>query len=72
MQAKITGDVLLEVVVLANGTVGSARVLRSLDRRHGLDDEAVRTAKLWRFKPATVAGTPVDTIVQIVLEFRIY
>ena len=72
MQAKLSGEVLLEIVVLADGTVGSARILRSLDRRYGLDDEALRTAKLWRFKPATVAGKAVDVIVQLALEFRIY
>jgi protein TonB len=72
MQAKLTGEVWLEVVVLADGTVGSARVVRSLDRRYGLDQEALRTAKLWRFSPATLDGKPIDVIVTLVLEFRIY
>ena len=72
MQAKVAGDVWIEAVVRADGTVGSARIARSLDRRYGLDDEALRTAKLWRFTPAQFAGKPIDVIVTIVLEFRIY
>jgi protein TonB len=72
MQAKIAGEVLLEIVVRADGTVGSARILRSLDRRYGLDEEAIRTAKLWRFSPATAGGKPIDVFVQLALEFRIY
>jgi protein TonB len=72
MQAKLTGEVWLEVVVLADGTVGSARIVQSLDRRYGLDQEALRTAKLWRFSPATLDGKPIDVVVTLVLEFRIY
>jgi protein TonB len=72
MQAKLSGEVLLEIVVLGDGSVGAVRVLRSLDRRYGLDEEAIRTAKLWRFEPATAAGKPVDVIVQLALVFRLY
>ena len=72
MQAKLSGEVMLEVVVLADGTVGDVRIIQSLDRRHGLDQEAIRAAKLWRFKPATVQGKPVDVFVRIGLLFRIY
>src|SRR5207245_5286426 len=41
MRAKISGTVLLECVVQADGTVGAIRVLRSLDSAYGLDDEAI-------------------------------
>jgi outer membrane biosynthesis protein TonB len=37
VQARIQGAVWLEFVVLADGTVGSIRVVRSLDARLGLD-----------------------------------
>src|SRR5436309_14528701 len=36
--AKIQGQVLLEAVVLADGTVGATNVLRSLDTEFGLDN----------------------------------
>jgi TonB family protein len=45
------GVVLLECVVLSNGTVADVRIIRSLDPAFGLDEEAVRAAKQWRFIP---------------------
>jgi TonB family protein len=42
MRAKVQGGVALEAVVRADGTVGEVRVMRSLDTRYGLDDEAVK------------------------------
>jgi protein TonB len=72
MSAKVQGDVKMEVVVRKDGTVGDVRVVQSLDRVYGLDAEAIRTAKLWTFRPASCQGTPVDMLVELVLEFRIH
>src|SRR5687768_12129767 len=41
MRAKIQGAVLIECVVLTDGTVADVRVIRSLDPTFGLDEEAV-------------------------------
>ena len=71
LAAKIQGSVTLEVEVLANGTVGNVRVLKSLDRIYGLDQEAIRAAKNWFFVPARSAGRPVDTIVHLILDFNL-
>jgi hypothetical protein len=38
-------DDLVEAVVQTDGTVGEVRVVRSLDKTHGMDEEAVRTVK---------------------------
>jgi len=72
MRAKIQGEVIIEAVVLANGTVGTVKVLKSLDATYGLDAEAMRAARLWLFRPATSGGVPVDVTVTLVLEFRIH
>jgi TonB family protein len=49
------------VLVLTDGTVGeAARVIQSLDAKFGLDDEAVKASKQWKFKPASRDGKPVD------------
>jgi len=72
MRAKIQGIVELEIVVLANGTVGSVRVTKSLDRASGLDDAAVEAAKKWKFIPGTKDGVPVSTRVPMQLEFRLH
>jgi protein TonB len=72
VQAKIQGAVTLEAVILPDGTVGDERIKQSLDSRHGLEQEAIRSAKLWRFKPGTLNGVPVAVIATLVLDFRLH
>jgi protein TonB len=71
MRAKVHGSVFLEAVVLADGTVGEVRVVRSLDNEHGLDDEAVKTVKDWRFTPGKKNGVVVPVVVQIQMSFAL-
>ena len=54
----LEGEVLLEVVFSAAGSVKVVKVVRGLG--HGLDESAIRAAEQIRFKPATRAGVPVD------------
>jgi TonB family protein len=68
---KLEGDVELEVVVLADGTVGDLRVSRSLDKLYGLDDEAIGAGRQWVFLPALEAGRPVPMLVTLQMEFRL-
>jgi len=72
LRAKIQGVVELEAVVQANGTVGEVRVLRSLDRVFGLDDQAIAAAKKWLFRPGIVNGEAVPVMVHLLLEFKMY
>lgn len=69
MRANIQGAVLLECVVLPDGTVSDIKILRSLDSRYGLDEQAVQAAKQWRFLPARRFGEPVPVMVKIELSF---
>ena len=73
LRARITGIVLIEAVVLPDGSVGDVRVVRSIDRGRdlGLDDAAVEAAKRWRFRPGTRFGEPVAVLVTIELSFAI-
>ena len=71
MRAKIQGAVLLECVVLPDGSVGDVRVTRSLDSTFGLDQEAIRAAKQWRFQPGTRFGEPVPVLITIELTFTL-
>jgi TonB family protein len=71
MQAQIQGRVLLECVVKKDGSVGDVRVVRSLDKRTGLDEEAIKAARQWRFVPGTRGDTPVDVLVTIELSFTL-
>jgi TonB family protein len=69
MRAKIQGAVWLDVVVNTDGTVGAVKVAKSLDAVYGLDKEAVKTVKEWRFAPGTRDGVPVPVRVMVELTF---
>ena len=71
MRAKVQGAVTLEALIAPDGTVSDIRVVKSLDRTHGLDEEALRTARQWRFRPAMFQGQPVAYLVLIVLSFNL-
>lgn len=62
---------LVQCVVKTDGTVGDITVLRSLDKQWGLDDEAVKAAKQWRFEPGTRNGEPVNVMITIELQFKL-
>lgn len=70
LQRKIEGSVVLEIVILEDGTVGTARVVRSLDP--GLDQNAIAAAKQWKFVPGKLNGQPVAVIAELVVDFRLY
>jgi len=70
LQHMIQGTVLLELVVTREGRPSQIRVVRSLDPG-GLDEQAVTAAAQWRFEPGRLAGTPVDVLVTIMLDFWI-
>jgi len=71
MRAQIQGVVHLQCVVGTDGTVGRCSVTRSLDRTFGLDQEAIRTAQRWRFRPGMRLGEPVPVQVNIEMSFTL-
>ena len=71
MRARIQGIVEMQVVVLADGTVGPVRVVRSLDKELGLDEQAVRAVKEWTFKPGRKDDKPVNVLVNIEMTFKV-
>ena len=68
-EARVQGEVLLEAVVLANGSVGDVTVTKSLDT--GLDQQAVKAMKQWAFKPGTKDGEPVAVRVNVEMTFTL-
>jgi TonB family protein len=66
---KIQGEVLLEVVLEASGSLRVVRVVRGLG--HGLDDNAVKAAEQIRFRPATRNGQPADSTVVLHIIFQL-
>ena len=69
MDAKIEGRVAMEAVVEADGTVGEVCVTHSLDREYGLDDEAARSLKQWRFEAGKKDGAPVPVVIEVEMTF---
>lgn len=65
----VEGDVVLEIVVRRDGSVGSVRVLQSLGS--GLEQRAIDAVKQWRFTPATRFGTSVDVVVEVAVGFKL-
>jgi periplasmic protein TonB len=71
MRAKVQGSVLLECIVRPDGSVGDVKVARSLDPVFGLDLEAMKAARQWRFRPGMRQGEPVAVLVVIELTFTL-
>ena len=66
---KLEGEVLLEVMFSANGTLHVNRVVRGLG--HGLDEAAMAAANKMRFKPALRNGQPVDSTAVVHVVFQL-
>jgi protein TonB len=70
MRRKVQGTVELTAIVLKDGTVGNEVVVtRSLDDE--LDEQAIKAAKQWLFKPGTKDGQAVNVQVNIELTFTL-
>jgi len=67
MRRRVEGVVLLEAIILNDGSVGDVRVLRSLDVQ--LDQQAVSAVNRWKFKPARREGRPIPIVVSIESSF---
>jgi periplasmic protein TonB len=65
----LQGDVVLEIVVRRDGSVGEVTLLQGLGA--GLDQRAIAAVRQWRFDPARRRGTPVDVIVEVAVEFTL-
>jgi protein TonB len=70
-QNRIEGKVGLDVVVLADGTIGDVKVAQSLDTVYGLDANAVKAMKQWQFKPGMKDGKPVAVRVAVEIAYSL-
>jgi TonB family protein len=65
----LEGDVVIDLVFLANGSVQVNHVVSGLG--HGLDESAVQAAQQIKFKPAKRDGEAVDFPARVRIEFRL-
>jgi TonB family protein len=68
-QLHLEGEVSLEVIFSASGSVQVVRVVQGLG--HGLDEAAEQAASRIRFRPGTRDGAPVDTRATIHITFEL-
>ena len=60
---------IVQALVLEDGSVGDVRVVRSVPM---LDEAAVVAVRQWRFKPAKSKGLPVAVWVAIPVKFGVH
>jgi TonB family protein len=65
----LTGQVILEAVVRADGSLDGIVVLRMPEGGEWLAGAAVEAISQWRYEPGTIGGVPVDVYFTIVVEF---
>ncbi len=68
-RAKLSGTVLLAIVVDKQGDARDIRVMRGLGM--GLDEKAIEAVSRWKFKPAQKDGQPVNVRANIEINFRL-
>jgi TonB family protein len=66
---RLEGEVVMEIVVRRDGSVGDLRIIRGLGG--GLNERAVQAVRQWRFSPARRLASPVDVIVEVSVEFKL-
>ena len=66
---RVEGEVVMEIVVRRDGSVGDMRITRGL--AGGLNERATQAVRQWRFSPARRLGSPVDVIVEVSVEFKL-
>jgi protein TonB len=71
VRARAQGAILVECVVQPSGTCTNFRVKRSISPAFGLEEEAIKAASQWRFKPGLRDGQPVPVLVTIEIVFAI-
>jgi protein TonB len=65
----VEGEVVLEIVVRRDGSVGDIKLLNGLSG--GLNDRAIAAVRQWRWAPARRLGQAVDVIVEVSVEFKL-
>jgi protein TonB len=69
-KAKVTGNVLVSLIVDESGNVIRAHVLKGVGM--GLDEKALEAVRQYRFKPALENGKPVKVEVNVEVNFQIF
>jgi TonB family protein len=69
LQMRVSGTVILSVLVTERGGVADVKVLRGAGGNMGLNEAAVKAVQSWTFKPAMKGGVPVRTWFTVPIPF---
>jgi protein TonB len=69
--ARIEGRVILQAIVLKNGTVGELEVLTCNRPSMGFEEAAILAVGQWRYKPALQGSKPVDVYFTVRVDFEL-
>jgi TonB family protein len=69
-KAKISGKVVLQVVIHKDGTVGNIEVLQSPGAKLGFEEAAIAAVRQWKYKPGLQNGKPVDVYFTVPVVFE--
>ncbi len=69
-EAKVGGEVILLLLVNANGDVQDIRVTESTSPGYGLEEAAIASARDRKYKPAEIEGEPVEWETPFVVDFK--
>ncbi|MCM3875283.1 MAG: TonB family protein [Thermoanaerobaculia bacterium] len=70
IQRRVTGTVLLRVLVDENGAPAKVEILRDTALKVGLGEASKAALEKWRWKPATKDGHPVRTWIVVQVPFK--
>ena len=69
--ARIEGRVILQAVVLRDGSVADLEILKCNHPNLGFEESAIAAVARWRYRPATQNGVPVDVFFTVNVEFTL-
>ena len=70
--ARVEGDVILQAIIKADGSVGDLEVLRCTRPSMGFEEAAIEAVRQWRYEPALQNGKPVEVYFTIFVEFKLH
>lgn len=71
-RSRIQGTVVLDIEILADGSIGAIEVFRSLmPGPGGFDEAAIAAVKQWQFQPAKSGGKPVACWIKQSITFEL-
>ena len=68
LASRVAGTVVLEAMIGRDGSVHSAKILRSMAP---LDQAALGAARLWQFSPTLLNGRPIDVAMTVTMNFEL-